>query len=95
MLFCSSSCTFRREEAIHASHCVLDHVSVEDTDVLTTISLVLRCGPFAPALEAMQDARLKKLLEGMLTQTFHISDGVQAIEKAQTKGVLKVQISMQ
>ncbi|EIE23546.1 GroES-like protein [Coccomyxa subellipsoidea C-169] len=54
-----------------------------------------RCGPFGPALEALQDARLKQLLEKMVTQTFHISDGVKAIEKAQTKGVLKVQIIMQ
>lgn len=54
-----------------------------------------RCGPFGPALEALQDAKLKQLLEKMVTQTFHISDGVKAIEKAQTKGVLKVQIIMQ
>ncbi|BDA47454.1 probable 2-deoxy-scyllo-inosamine dehydrogenase [Coccomyxa sp. Obi] len=54
-----------------------------------------RCGPFAPALKAMQDDRLRKLLNDMVTEVFPISDGVKAFQMAQTKGVLKVQVSMQ
>jgi hypothetical protein len=77
----------------------VESFSLEISESIVRISdhcyLVLRCGPFAPALEALQDARMKKLLGIMVTQIFHISDGIQAIEKAQTKGVLKVQIIMQ
>lgn len=54
-----------------------------------------RCGPFAPALKAMQDERLRKLLNDMVTEVFPISDGVKAFQMAQAKGVLKVQVSMQ
>lgn len=43
----------------------------------------------------MQDDRLRKLLNNMVTEVFPISDGVKAFQKAQTKGVLKVQVSMQ
>ncbi|CAL8472112.1 g11654 [Coccomyxa elongata] len=54
-----------------------------------------RCGPFAPALKAMQDDRLRRLLNNMVTEVFPICDGLKAFKMAQTKGVLKVQISMQ
>lgn len=47
-----------------------------------------------PALQAMQDKRIKDLLRSMITETFPMSEGMKAIEKAQTKGVLKIQIVM-
>lgn len=53
-----------------------------------------RCGPFGPALEALKDGRIQKLVRGMLTKVFPLSEGPAAIEAAQTKGVLKVQLLM-
>ena len=57
--------------------------------------LAYRCGPFAPALEALKDTRTQKLVRGMLTDVFPLSEGPAAIRAAQTKGVLKVQLAMQ
>ena len=54
-----------------------------------------RCGPFAPALEALKDARIQMLVRGMLTEVIPLSEGPAAIKAAQTKGVLKVQLVMQ
>lgn len=53
-----------------------------------------RCGPFPPALQALQDARVKRLVAAMVTAEYAINQGVDAIEKAKTKGVLKVVITM-
>lgn len=53
-----------------------------------------RCGPFPPALKALQDPRVKKLVAAMVSAEFPISQGIEAIEKAKTKGVLKVVITM-
>lgn len=51
-----------------------------------------RCGPFEPALQALQDDRVKQLVNKMVSATFPLSEGVQAFHKASTKGVLKVQL---
>lgn len=53
-----------------------------------------RCGPFPPALKALQDARVKRLVASMVSAEFPISQGVEAIEQAKTKGILKVVITM-
>jgi hypothetical protein len=53
-----------------------------------------RCGPFPPALKALQDARVKRLVAAMVSAEYSVSEGVEAIEKAKTKGVLKVVITM-
>jgi hypothetical protein len=42
----------------------------------------------------LQDSRVKRLVASMVSQVFPISQGVEAIEMAKTKGVLKVVITM-
>lgn len=53
-----------------------------------------RCGPFAPALAALQHPAMQKLLDGMIDAEVPIQDGAAAFAKAQTKGTLKVQLVM-
>ena len=53
-----------------------------------------RCGPFEPALAALQDPRVKALVNGMVTAAFPLAKGVEAIDAAQRKGALKVQLVM-
>lgn len=53
-----------------------------------------RCGPFAPALDALGRTEVKRLLSGMITATYPITEGVAAFEKARAKGSLKVLIDM-
>jgi threonine dehydrogenase-like Zn-dependent dehydrogenase len=47
-----------------------------------------RCGRFAPALELLKNKSID--VESMISEEFSLSDGVQGIERAQQKGVLKV-----
>jgi threonine dehydrogenase-like Zn-dependent dehydrogenase len=51
-----------------------------------------RCGPFPPALEMLQQAETKALVKAMLSASLPLEDGVKAIEEAQKKGVIKVQL---
>ena len=53
-----------------------------------------RCGPFEPALQALKDARIQRLVRGMLTKGIALSEGPAGIAAAQAKGALKVQIVM-
>lgn len=63
-------------------------------DVVVNEKVVVgsRCGPFQPALELLKDEKTKKLVSGMVDATFLLSEGVHAIERAQQKGTLKVQL---
>ena len=45
-----------------------------------------RCGPFEPALEALKDARIQRLVRGMLTKEIALSEGPAGIAAAQTRG---------
>jgi len=54
-----------------------------------------RCGPFQPALQALQSPVIKKLLANMVSAVYPIADGLQAFEKAKSKGCLKVLIDME
>ena len=54
-----------------------------------------RCGPFPAALEALQQTAVKELLSSMITAIYPISDGIQAFDKAKSKGSLKVLIDME
>lgn len=53
-----------------------------------------RCGPFPPALEALRDERMKKLVEAMVDLEAPLEEGVQAMEVAGRKGTMKVQLVM-
>lgn len=47
-----------------------------------------RCGRFAPALELLRDGKVDVL--SFISEEFSLNKGVEAIEKAQQKGVMKV-----
>uniref|UniRef100_A0A0G4GG61 Alcohol dehydrogenase-like N-terminal domain-containing protein n=1 Tax=Chromera velia CCMP2878 TaxID=1169474 RepID=A0A0G4GG61_9ALVE len=50
-----------------------------------------RCGPFPLALQLLQKhPEIRQLCEKMVTAEYALSDGVNAVEKAKEKGVLKV-----
>ncbi len=51
-----------------------------------------RCGPFRPALKALDERKVR--VKPLITKVFPIEEGVQAIEYAKEKGVLKVLIKM-
>jgi threonine dehydrogenase-like Zn-dependent dehydrogenase len=51
-----------------------------------------RCGPFPPALEMLRREETKQLVKAMLSAALPLEDGVKAIEEAQKKGVIKVQL---
>ncbi|KAK9824093.1 hypothetical protein WJX72_007687 [[Myrmecia] bisecta] len=53
-----------------------------------------RCGPFPPALAALQDARIKSLVRAMVSGVFSLDDGMKAMEAAKAKGAIKVQLRM-
>jgi threonine dehydrogenase-like Zn-dependent dehydrogenase len=57
--------------------------------VIDEVTLVgSRCGPFDQALEALQAGRID--VSSLISTRFDLSDGVQALEHARTKPVLKV-----
>ncbi len=47
-----------------------------------------RCGPFPPAIEALATGRVQ--VEPLIDRTFALHDGLEALERAATPGVLKV-----
>lgn len=51
-----------------------------------------RCGPFPPALEMLRREETKNLVKAMLSAVIPLEDGVKAIEEAQKKGMIKVQL---
>lgn len=53
-----------------------------------------RCGPFKPALQMLQDPRMRKLVDSMVTAAMPLSEGLEAVKLAQAKGTLKVQLVM-
>jgi len=55
-----------------------------------------RCGPFIPALAALKgDSRMRKLVNSMVAAVVPIGRGVDAIDKAKSKGTLKVVLTME
>ena len=57
--------------------------------VVDEISIIgSRCGRFAPALELLRDGKID--VESFISEDFKLEKGVEAIEKAQQKGVMKV-----
>lgn len=53
-----------------------------------------RCGPFPPALEAMKDPRVRRLLNSMVDAVLPLGRGLEALERAGQKGTLKVQLEV-
>ena len=53
-----------------------------------------RCGPFAPALLALQAARMRRPVNAMVDGVFPLNQGPAAIDKARQCGTLKVQLTM-
>jgi threonine dehydrogenase-like Zn-dependent dehydrogenase len=51
-----------------------------------------RCGRFAPALELLKNRQID--VRDLISEEFHLSDGVRAVERAGEKGVMKVLLSM-
>jgi threonine dehydrogenase-like Zn-dependent dehydrogenase len=51
-----------------------------------------RCGPFPPALNMLRDVGTQRLVDAMVDHCVPLERGVEAIEMAQRKGALKVQI---
>lgn len=71
-------------------------VSLINTVVVDEIKLVgSRCGPFDTAMVMLKQPAVKALLQGMVDSTFSLSNGLAALAKARTKGVLKVLIDME
>ncbi len=51
-----------------------------------------RCGRFAPALELLAESKID--VESLISDEFSLSKGVEAMQKATEKGVMKVVLSM-
>lgn len=61
--------------------------------VVNEITIVgSRCGMFSPALDILKSGKID--VESLISDEFPLSKGVQAMEKAMEKGVMKVLLSM-
>jgi threonine dehydrogenase-like Zn-dependent dehydrogenase len=57
--------------------------------VIDEVTLIgSRCGPFEQALAALEQGQVK--VEPLIADRFDLSKGLEALERAQTKGILKV-----
>jgi threonine dehydrogenase-like Zn-dependent dehydrogenase len=70
--------TFHGTTPIDASRIVVDEISVVGS----------RCGRFAPALDLLRDNRID--VESLISETYPLSDGVRAMQRAGEPGVLKI-----
>ncbi|MDT4965871.1 MAG: hypothetical protein QOJ64_608 [Acidobacteriota bacterium] len=70
--------TFHGTTPIDASRIVVDEISVVGS----------RCGRFAPALDLLRDDRID--VESLISETYPLSDGVRAMQRAGEPGVLKI-----
>jgi len=72
-------------KSTHAGNLSLDASSL----VVDEITLIgSRCGPFAPALELLATGKVE--VQSLIHAYYPLSQGLDAFEKAKTKGVLKV-----
>jgi threonine dehydrogenase-like Zn-dependent dehydrogenase len=70
--------TFNGKTSLEMWKVVVDEISIVGS----------RCGRFAPALELLRTKQID--VESLISEEFNLSKGVEAIEKAATKGVMKV-----
>ena len=61
--------------------------------VVDEITLIgSRCGPFAEALQLLNDSKVK--VDALIQARYPLSDGLAAFEQAQTRGDLRVLVTM-
>lgn len=70
--------TFNGKTSLEMWKVVVDEISIIGS----------RCGRFAPALELLKNKQIE--VESLISEEFSLTKGVAAIEKAATKGVMKV-----
>jgi threonine dehydrogenase-like Zn-dependent dehydrogenase len=70
--------TYAGNLTIDASALVVDEISVIGS----------RCGPFPPAIDLLATGKIDPT--PLVAATYHLADGIQAFDRAQTKGCLKV-----
>lgn len=70
--------TFNGNTALEMWRVVVDEISIVGS----------RCGRFAPALEILKNEQID--VESLISEEFSLAKGIEAIEKASTKGVMKV-----
>ncbi|MCU0238941.1 MAG: alcohol dehydrogenase catalytic domain-containing protein [Pyrinomonadaceae bacterium] len=70
--------TFNGKTAMEMWRVVVDEISIVGS----------RCGRFAPALEILQSKQID--VESLISEAFSLTKGVEAIEKATTKGIMKI-----
>jgi threonine dehydrogenase-like Zn-dependent dehydrogenase len=74
--------TFHGKPAWEAWRVVVDEITIVGS----------RCGRFAPALNLLAEKRVE--VTDLISDQFHIDDGLRAISRAGERGVLKVMLNM-
>jgi threonine dehydrogenase-like Zn-dependent dehydrogenase len=70
--------TFQGKTPIDAARIVVNEISVVGS----------RCGRFAPALELLKEGAVD--VESLISEEFPLADGVNAMQRAAERGVMKV-----
>ena len=70
--------TFHGETQINAARIVVDEISIVGS----------RCGRFAPAIDLLKRKAID--VDSLISEEYALSEGVHAMKRARTKGVLKV-----
>lgn len=87
-LVLKSTCSGRGVERMPEWTALANDIVVNEKKVIGS-----RCGPFEPALALLSDPQTKQLVKRMLSATLPVDPcGLEAIQTAQKKGTLKVQI---
>ena len=74
--------TYAGNLSLDASSLVVDEITLIGS----------RCGPFVPALELLATGKVD--VQSLIDSHYPLSQGLEAFEKAKTKGVLKVLLEM-
>ncbi|HMJ09362.1 MAG TPA: alcohol dehydrogenase catalytic domain-containing protein [Pyrinomonadaceae bacterium] len=74
--------TFHGKPAWEAWRVVVDEITIVGS----------RCGRFAPAIDLLAEKRIE--VTDLISDQFHIDDGLRAISRAGERGVLKVMLNM-
>lgn len=74
--------TFQGKTSLEMWRVVVDEITIVGS----------RCGRFAPALKLLADGKIE--VESLISDEFSLSKGVEAMQKATEKGVMKVVLTM-
>lgn len=74
--------TVAAESTLHLAPIVIDEIRVQGS----------RCGPFAPALRALAQKRVN--VQPLISASYPLDEGVEAFERAASKGTMKVLLKM-